>query len=73
MVLMVDRQNIASGRTRIHGADGVELGSFTLTEALDAALVEDGRVFHGVTPVRAMDGSQASHRDVLVVTLKRLG
>jgi hypothetical protein len=73
LVVLVARQNIASGTTRIHGADGVELGSFTLMESLDAALVDDGRVFHGVTPVTAMDGCQASHRDVLVVTLKRFG
>jgi hypothetical protein len=72
LVLMVDRQNIASGTTTIHRADGVELGSFTLTDALDAALVDDARVFHGVTPVTAIDPSQASHRDVLVVTLKRV-
>lgn len=72
LVLMVDRQNIASGTTTIHRADGAELGSFTLTEALDTALVDDARVFHGVTPVTAIDDAQPSHRDVLVVTLKRM-
>ena len=71
LVLMVDRRNIASGTTTIHSPDGTELGSFTLTEALDAALVDDARVFHGVTPVTALDPTQSSHRDVLVVTLKR--
>ena len=71
LVLMVDRRNIASGKTTIHRADGEELGSFTLTDALDAALVDDTRVFHGVTPVTAIDPSLPSHRDVLVVTLKR--
>lgn len=72
LVLMVDRRNIASGTTTIHSADGTELGSFTLTAALDAALVDDARVFHGVTPVTALDPGQPSHRDVLVVTLKRV-
>jgi hypothetical protein len=71
LVLMVDRRNIASGTTTIHSADGTELGSFTLAQALDAALVDDARVFHGVTPVTALDPTQPSHRDVLVVTLKR--
>src|SRR5688572_15066326 len=71
LVLMVDRRNIASGTTTIHSADGTELGSFTLAQALDAALVDDARVFHGVTPVTALDPAQPSHRDVLVVTLKR--
>jgi hypothetical protein len=73
LVLMVDRRNIASGTTTIHSADGMELGSFTLTQALDAALVDDARVLHGVTPVTALDPAQPSHRDVLVVTLKRVG
>lgn len=71
LVLMVDRRNIARGTTTIHRADGAELGSFTLTEAFDSALVDDARVFHGVTPVTAIDPAQPSHRDVLVVTLKR--
>ncbi len=44
---------------------------FTLTAPLDAALVEDGRVFHGVTAVRPLDAGGAAYRDVLVVTLRR--
>lgn len=71
LALLVDRQNIASGTTTIHAADGALLGSFTLARALDAALVDDARVFHGVTPVTPLDASAASHRDVLVVTLRR--
>ena len=71
LVLLVDRQNIASGTTTIHTADGTLLGSFTLRQALDTALVDDARVFHGVTPVTPLDASVASHRDVLVVTLRR--
>ena len=42
-----------------------------LTRALDAALVDDSRVFHGVTPVEPEDPMQPSHRDVLVVTFRR--
>jgi hypothetical protein len=71
LVLLVDRENIASGTTTIHTADGSLLGSFTLTHALDSALVDDTRVFHGVTPVTALDPAAPSHRDVLVVTFRR--
>ncbi|MFC5577021.1 2OG-Fe dioxygenase family protein [Lysobacter niabensis] len=71
LVLLVNRQNIASGTTTIHAADGTLLGSFTLTHAFETALVDDARVFHGVTPVTPLDASAASHRDVLVVTLRR--
>lgn len=72
LVLLVDRVNIASGTTTIHAAGTRELlGSFTLTKPLDAALVDDARVFHGVTPVEAIDPAQPAHRDVLVVTFRR--
>jgi hypothetical protein len=72
LVLMICRTNIAKGTTSIHDADGQPLGSFTLTEPLDAALVDDHRVLHGVTPVRAIDESKTSFRDVLVVTLRKV-
>ena len=49
---------------------GQRLGSFTLTEPLDAALVDDARVRHGVTAVRPIDPSRPAHRDVLVVTFR---
>ena len=68
LVLLVHRQNIASGTTTIHGRHGEPLGDFTLTEPFDAALLDDKRVCHGVTPVRALDPAAAAHRDVLVLT-----
>ena len=70
LVLLVNRQNIASGTTSIHAPDGRELGRFTLTQPFDAALVDDARVAHGVTPVQALDPAAPAHRDVLVVTFK---
>jgi hypothetical protein len=72
LVLLVDRTNIESGTTTIHAHDGSLLGSFTLTHALDAALVDDARVCHGVTAVTPLDPTKPAHRDVLVVTFKAL-
>jgi len=71
LVLLVGRANIASGTTSIHAPDGRELGRFTLTFPFDAALVDDSRVAHGVTPVNAIDAASPAYRDVLVVTFKR--
>ncbi len=71
LVLLVERRNIDSGTTTIHAPDGTELGSFTLTAPLDAALVDDARVKHGVTPVSAHDPALPAWRDVLVVTFRR--
>ncbi|MEO9080331.1 MAG: 2OG-Fe dioxygenase family protein [Rhodanobacter sp.] len=72
LVLLIDRRNIDRGITTIHASNGDEglLGSFTLTHPLDAALVDDARVCHGVTAVSAIDPTQPAHRDVLVVTFK---
>jgi hypothetical protein len=70
LVLLIDRQNIASGTTTIHAPDHSVLGSFTLAQPLDAALVDDARVFHGVTAVTPIDPDKPAHRDVLVVTFR---
>jgi hypothetical protein len=71
LVLLVRRENIASGTTSIHDMSRQELGSFTLTDPLDAALVEDERVYHGVTAVHPVDATLPAYRDVLVVTFRR--
>lgn len=70
LVLLISRQNIASGVTTIHGAGGAMLGQFTLTTPFDAAIVDDHRVAHGVTPVEPIDPAAPAHRDVLVVTFR---
>jgi hypothetical protein len=71
LVLLIGRHNIAQGTTSIHALDRRLLGSFTLTHPFDAALVNDARVYHGVTPVEPIDPAQPAYRDVLVVTFRR--
>ena len=68
LVLLVRRENVASGTTTVHDLAGKTLGSFTLTEPFDAAIVDDARVMHGVTPVVPLDPSRRAYRDVLVAT-----
>jgi hypothetical protein len=70
LVLLVNRENIASGVTTIHSEGGTMLGRFTLTVPFDAAIVDDRRVAHGVTPVEPLDPARPAYRDVLVVTFK---
>ena len=70
LVMLVGRENIASGTTTVHLPDGTTLGSFTLTLPCDSALVDDNRVMHGVTAVHPVDATRPAYRDVLVVTLK---
>jgi hypothetical protein len=71
LVLLVNRVNIASGETGIADLTKHPLGSFTLTHPLDAAVTDDNRVYHGVTPVTPLDPAAAACRDVLVVTFRR--
>ena len=71
LVLLVSRENVASGVTSIHDLQKRLLGSFTLESPLDAALVDDSRVYHGVTPITPLDSSRPAHRDVLVATFRR--
>ena len=68
LVMLVRRQNVAKGTTTVHDLEGKTLGSFTLTEPFDAAIVDDNRVTHGVTPVVPLDPSRPAYRDVLVAT-----
>jgi hypothetical protein len=71
LVLLVNRVNIASGETSVGDLATRPLGSFTLTDPLDAAVTDDNRVYHGVTPVTPLDPARPGHRDVLVVTFRR--
>ncbi len=71
LVLLIRRENIASGETTIHDLDKRLLGSFTLARPMDAAWVDDRRVYHGVTPVEPKNPALPAFRDVLVVTFRR--
>jgi hypothetical protein len=68
LVLLVSRENAASGTTTVYDAASQPLGSFTLSRPFDAALVDDARVAHGVTPIVPRDPARSAYRDVLVVT-----
>ncbi|NLI27844.1 MAG: 2OG-Fe dioxygenase family protein [Acetobacter sp.] len=70
MVLMVRRENIASGETSIHDLQHNIIGQFTLQNPMDTAFVDDHRVFHGVTAVHPVNTEELAFRDVLVVTLR---
>jgi hypothetical protein len=70
LVLLVSRENIIRGTTTVYDLDGRALGSFTLTDPLDAALVDDARVAHGVTAIAPLDPARPGYRDVLVATFR---
>ncbi|MCP4984371.1 MAG: 2OG-Fe dioxygenase family protein [Gammaproteobacteria bacterium] len=70
IVVMIKRVNIDSGATTIFDLDNLLVGEFMLREAFDVALVNDRRVYHGVTPITQLDPLAEAYRDVLVITFK---
>ena len=70
LVMMVRRENVAGGVSAIADAGRRPLETATLRAPLDASLVDDSRVFHGVSPITASDPSRPAFRDVLVVTFR---
>ena len=70
-VLLIHRENLVCGMTTIYNLARGQLGSFTLTDPCDAAIVDDNRVYHGVTPVTPLDPARPAYRDALVVTFRR--
>ncbi len=71
LVLLVRRENVASGVTSIYDLQQRCLGSFTLATPLESALVDDGRVYHGVTAIEPLVAGVPAYRDVLVATFRR--
>lgn len=70
LVMMVRRENVADGVSTIADAERRPVATATLTAPLDSSLVDDHRVFHGVSPITAVDPSHPAFRDVLVVTFR---
>ncbi|WP_101925634.1 MULTISPECIES: 2OG-Fe dioxygenase family protein [Luteimonas] len=67
-VLLVARQGIKGGETRVFDADGPNGQRFTLTRPWSLLLLDDARVIHESTPIQPIDAS--GHRDTLVLTYR---
>lgn len=70
-VVLINRQNISSGVTKISDNQTGQLSQFTLTNPFDTVFLNDKRVHHGVTPIRRLERKHQGYRDVLVVTFRR--
>jgi hypothetical protein len=71
-ILLVSRQAIKGGETRVFEADGPRGLRFMLSEPWTLLLLDDARVIHESTPIQPQDAS-GGHRDTLVVTLRAGG
>ncbi|MBS0656645.1 MAG: 2OG-Fe dioxygenase family protein [Verrucomicrobia bacterium] len=70
-LVILQRRDLSGGSTTIQANDGTPLCEVTLSEPWTAMLLDDQRVIHGTTPIRA-EGPQP-HRDTLVLTYRRDG
>lgn len=70
-MMLVNRVNVVNGETSIYDRNRRPLSHFTLSRELEAAIVNDERVMHGVTPVIQLDPDRPAYRDVLVITFSK--
>ncbi len=67
-VILVNRQGVKGGETRVFDAHGTSGVRFTLTEPWSVLLLDDARVIHETTPIQP-DGP-GGVRDTLVLTYR---
>ena len=72
-VLLVAREGVKGGETRVFDANGPAGLRFTMTEPWTTLLLDDARVIHETTPIQPLDATQRGHRDTLVITLRAGG
>jgi len=70
-VILVDRQGVKGGETRVFDAQGPQGLRFTLTEPWSMLLLDDERVVHETTPIQPV--AEKGHRDTLVLTFRAGG
>jgi hypothetical protein len=73
VVLLIGRQGIKGGETRVFDARGPQGQRFTLTEPWSALLLDDERVIHESTPIQPLDPAAPAWRDTLVLTYRHGG
>ena len=74
VVLMVGRQGVKGGETRVFDANGPLGVRFVMEHPLTALLMDDTRVIHETTPILPADDQPAhSFRDTLVLTYRAAG
>lgn len=71
VTLFVNRENVSGGTTTLIDLHGNEAALIEMSEPLEAILIDDRKLEHGVSPISVIDPSRAGHRDVLVLTFVR--
>jgi hypothetical protein len=69
-VILVARDNVKGGETRVFDARGPQGVRFTLAEPWSMLLLDDTRVIHETTPIQPRDAWRPARRDTLVLTYR---
>jgi len=72
-VLLVGREGIKGGETRVFEAQSSAGQRFTLLQPWSMLLLDDARMVHESTPIQPLQEDQTGHRDTLVLTYRRGG
>lgn len=70
-VMLVAREGIKGGETRVFEANGPDGQRFTLSEPWSLLLLDDARMIHESTPIQPV--GDYGHRDTLVLTYRAAG
>ena len=73
VVMLVGRQGVKGGETRVFDAHGPSGVRFVMTEPLNALLLDDTRVIHETTPIQPSGEPSGGFRDTLVLTYRAAG
>ncbi len=71
VVLLVARQHIKGGETRVFDAAGPQGMRFTLEHPWSALLLDDARMIHESTPIQPLTAGAEAHRDTFVITFRQ--
>jgi hypothetical protein len=74
VVMLVKRQGVKGGETRVFDAHGPHGLRFVMAQPLTALLLDDARVIHETTPIQPLDLTETNgFRDTLVLTYRAEG
>jgi hypothetical protein len=72
-VMLVQRNGVKGGETRVFEADGPRGERFTLAQPWSVLWLDDARVIHETTPIQPLATGQPGWRDTLVLTCRAGG
>jgi hypothetical protein len=73
VVMLVGRQGVKGGETRVFDAHGQHGLRFVMKHPLTTLLLDDERVIHETTPILPADAASGGFRDTLVLTYRAAG